>query len=353
MLTPQQQKAYKQATLLATKIGRKVADGLRREVDVTATVTPWVEQLADYTVTLMPAVDAVGVATATGHTPSKSFHHIEYGGLTDTGGFGTSAILTFAGTAISSAGGTEAYRPLRKKGLFQPLDARRYGGEVYYILGHLINHRLGGTGKDMKNLTPLFNLDNGNHYRGIEKLVLDEEKNAALDPDLVVSYSVFVTYGRTVNESIITEAKTTGHPQAAFIEQIVRAERHVPLTLVTRLRTWNVNNPAKFLTEKEKTINNNIGQNLNDYQVDRFRVGNSGILLYLEQPLHNTPAGVLVRAGLRPNEAVAIATAATSGIAFTSISDAVTRAQRIDPTLDNATLTVLLSDLVKNRRVNL
>jgi hypothetical protein len=70
---------------------------------------------------------------------------------------------------------------------------------------------LGGTGKELKNLTPLLGTDNTNHFYQIEKRMQELKAAALLNPDLVVLYTVTPTYGRTVNQTTIDEAQSLKH----------------------------------------------------------------------------------------------------------------------------------------------
>jgi hypothetical protein len=69
----------------------------------------------------------------------KTFYDVTWGGLTASQGFGTSMALSFSGNAIASKRGSNVDNKLRKVGLFSPLDLRHYGGNSYYVMGHLLN----------------------------------------------------------------------------------------------------------------------------------------------------------------------------------------------------------------------
>jgi hypothetical protein len=79
---------------------------------------------------------------------------------------------------------------------FNIINQRRNRGGSYYVLGHLLNHNLGGTGRDWANLTPLTREANSEHERVVESRV----KNA-VDAGNVVEYVVRAEYGRSVGSS--------------------------------------------------------------------------------------------------------------------------------------------------------
>ena len=253
-LNKDQRDAYTAATTVAAQIGSTVANALASNTDVTAIVGPLVTRLAQLTVILMPA----------SKKNNAPFFKIMHGGKTASDGFGTSAILTFFGNPTIT-GGSDANFNLRKEGKFAALVPRVQNTRAYYVLGHLLNGRLGGTGTDMVNLTPLFNNDNGKHYREFEKDVLAQKQLAT--PNIASSYTILATYGRAVRQDIIDEANKTLHPQRAEIARMVRAEQYVPLNLVLRFRTWDVAKPSSFITEKDAVINNDIGQDLSSYKL--------------------------------------------------------------------------------------
>jgi hypothetical protein len=99
---------------------------------------------------------------------------------------------------------------------YQIINRRRYDGGSFYVKGHLLNHNLGGTGTDWKNLTPLTGIANGIHERTVEARV-----KTAVDAGNIVFYSVRAVYGRSV--------ATSTDPD---IQEIMNEEQHVPLRLV-------------------------------------------------------------------------------------------------------------------------
>lgn len=62
------------------------------------------------------------------------------------------------------------------------------------VQGHLLNQELGGSGGDMKNLTPITRSTNSTHYAAMEKLIKDRVKNH----DEAVQYKVTPDYNKTI-----------------------------------------------------------------------------------------------------------------------------------------------------------
>jgi hypothetical protein len=56
---------------------------------------------------------------------------------------------------------------------------RRSGGPRLYVLGHLLNQRLGGTGDSSANLTPITFSMNARHYSSVESQIVDNIGTAA------------------------------------------------------------------------------------------------------------------------------------------------------------------------------
>jgi hypothetical protein len=109
---------------------------------------------------------------------------------------------------------------------FEKLNLRRKGGGSYYILGHLLNQRLGGTGADWKNLTPLSRKANAQHEISIERAV----KKAVLGKGKkTVRYEVFAVYGRSPNAKLLA-ALAADDPVRVVVEE----GAHVPSKLTIR-----------------------------------------------------------------------------------------------------------------------
>ncbi len=99
---------------------------------------------------------------------------------------------------------------------FNTINQRRNKAGSYYVLGHLLNHNIGGTGKAWKNLTPLTRDANSAH-----ESIAEARIKTAVTAGNIVYYKVEAEYGRPV-------------PQAAKkrIQEIMIEEANVPTKLI-------------------------------------------------------------------------------------------------------------------------
>lgn len=90
---------------------------------------------------------------------------LNYGGL-HSSGHGTLAHADLITENVSGGSSANSGLPYGNPAL----DLRWDGGRKFYARGHLLNADLGGTGRDWKNLTPLYQyVNNPLHYQGFEK----------------------------------------------------------------------------------------------------------------------------------------------------------------------------------------
>lgn len=73
-----------------------------------------------------------------------------------------------------------------------PLQHLTLGTKRRYVQGHLLNSRVGGSGGDTQNLTPLSYSANSTHFHHVEKKVIEEVKKGN-----TVDYSVTPDYSGT------------------------------------------------------------------------------------------------------------------------------------------------------------
>ncbi len=157
-------------------------------VDHATTIDGLVGELAQATARFMPTGDA--------NAPST----LPVYGNVNSAGYGTSATVlrlthnrSFRGSEPDRSLHTAAYRRLNQRR--SSLGSRG----SYYVLGHLLNHNLGGPGNTWQNLTPLSqganNRRSDSMLHGFEKLVKDTVD--APDPAnrKVVNFIVTANYG--------------------------------------------------------------------------------------------------------------------------------------------------------------
>jgi hypothetical protein len=181
------------------------------------------------------------------------------GGLGFTGGlragkYGTSMTANTL-TKIRMPTGT---RPRLEDPSFNIINKRRNQGGSYYILGHLLNQNLGGTGTDPTNLTPLTREANSAHERIAEARV-----KTAVEAGNIVEYKVTAIYGRSTG--------TNADPE---IQEIMNHEVDVPTSLLCEATTIT---PASMAASGAETraplvpagtpIPNVIGQATADYDL--------------------------------------------------------------------------------------
>jgi hypothetical protein len=339
--------AYQAARPIAQKIDQQLKESRRERTDLTPAIVALLDALAPHTVVLLQEQEKFAAAATP--TAGPGTYRVALAGKTPVAGFGRSMTLTFSGPAIAAQTGSPPTQAFRHQGVFADLDLRRHGQSTYYVLGHLLNDNLGGTGKDMQNLTPLFRNSNTLHETRIEKKVKEFKEQAVQGADLIVVYSVVPTYGRPVNTGLIQQLKIDGDPEADLKEKIITAEQYVPLNLVCHLHTLSPVNPGLMLHPQSLTLRNDITQGPHEYQIDPT--------IKRKQKLHSTTADVLVKAGFTPTEASLIRAAAKSN-GYKSFKDEshllglITATQLLDVAHHKAFATRLTA-LVANERVSL
>ena len=127
---------------------------------------------------------------------------------------------------------------------YDDLNKRRSssGGSSYYVKGHLLNHNIGGTGHDWKNLTPLTQVANN---RGSESMLHKFEtkvKDAAKHTKHWEVSNFFVKVGARINRSNeladLRNDQKNEKPKSkerqkwyASRESVLLAEQHIPKTV--------------------------------------------------------------------------------------------------------------------------
>ncbi|HSF55310.1 MAG TPA: DUF4157 domain-containing protein [Algoriphagus sp.] len=106
-----------------------------------------------------------------------------------TGPYGTSMEATYLTKKNPPPGSSPRVNHAR----YDLINRRKRGRGAYYIKGHLLNERLGGTGADWKNLTPLTRRANSEHERIAEARI-----KTAVNAGNIVYYKVVAQYGRTL-----------------------------------------------------------------------------------------------------------------------------------------------------------
>lgn len=153
-------------------------------------------------------------------------------------GYGTTVTVTrFPPKKQIPAGST----PGVSSDYYDILNTRRYKtGSAYYVKGHLLNHNIGGTGKDWKNLTPLTQLANN---RGQDSMLREFEtpvKEAIGKGWTVTNFVVTATtpINRASELASLNSARKGEKPLTdkrkawyAGIEKVLEAEQFIPASV--------------------------------------------------------------------------------------------------------------------------
>ncbi|MBS0029995.1 eCIS core domain-containing protein [Chitinophaga sp. 22321] len=145
---------------------------------------------------------------------------------------------------------------------FRIINQRRNGSGSFYVLGHLLNHNLGGTGLDMKNLTPLTRSANGTHHSLVEHNI-----KTSVTKGNAVEYSVTPKYERkkttTTEEKQVLSSRVA---DKAKIIEIIREETKVPKYL--ECKAYLVNPKDKTRTKFfDNNIDNDVNQRPDSYDL--------------------------------------------------------------------------------------
>ncbi|MGX5820948.1 eCIS core domain-containing protein [Chitinophaga lutea] len=111
---------------------------------------------------------------------------------------------------------------------YRIINQRRNKGGSYYVLGHLLNHNIGGTGHDMKNLTPLTRDANSAHLNMMERNV-----KTAVTQGNTLEYKVVPSYAHISKSTKAAKDKVDASSvkDKAIIKEIIDNEIYVPDSL--------------------------------------------------------------------------------------------------------------------------
>ena len=181
---------------------------------------------------------------------------------------------------------------------YRTINRRRSGNGSFYVLGHLLNHNLGGTGKDMKNLTPLTRSANGTHHSLVEHNIKSSvEKGNAVEYSVIPKYKTSHSTG--TQENRVLRAKVANK---ADIIEIIREEVYVPEAL--QCEAYLVNPVNKSRTKFfERQIPNTVDQRPESYDLVGIRRADIALdsnkvsdLVQIESPMTPSLAQAIVTA---------------------------------------------------------
>lgn len=166
---------------------------------------------------------------------------------------------------------TGGSRPSVSNDHFDDLNLRRHGNASststasYYVLGHLLNQRLGGPGNTWGNLTPLSRSGNAQHEAQVEHQV-----KTAVDQNKTVRYKVEPIYGRAVSALLSQLPSSPTSPVDLKKRKVLQQERHVATALhceVTELAPETLQPLAGGLAFTRDIPNPVADGSLDDYNV--------------------------------------------------------------------------------------
>ncbi len=225
----------------------------------------------------------------------------------------SNGLLTFGGLYKGAYGKSMVATGLTKKKMpagsepnvnepetYRIINQRRSGVGTgsYYVLGHLLNHNLGGTGLEMKNLTPLTRSANGTHHSLVESNIKTAvEKGNSVEYKITAKYSSKSTSGL---EKAVDNSKVANKDE---IKRIIREEANVPTGLDCEANYLNPDDNSKTGLIYNKTIPNILDQRPEAYDlvgIKREEIyldsGDSSLISKIESPMTTALADKIIRA---------------------------------------------------------
>lgn len=213
---------------------------------------------ADHNEQIVGLLESIGEMTT--NIMNKAFRHDvrtippTFAGLRD--GFGRGMRVMLATNDIRP--GTD---PSAVNNLWNDLNLRQSGEGSYYVRGHLLNEKLGGSGSIWENLTPLSRSGNSQHESRAESIIKPK-------PGEIPRYFLYVvtpTYGRTTNTALIAQINSPANADPPTIKaaktRIVRAEASVPTNMTCSITELDEGGKKKSgAVDATYTIENVIDQ---------------------------------------------------------------------------------------------
>ncbi|MEN8132551.1 MAG: DUF4157 domain-containing protein [Pseudomonadota bacterium] len=199
-------------------------------------------------------------------------------GATNAMGYGTSATVLRL-THNRNFEGSKPKSSLRQYAPYARLNQRRSssGRSSYYVLGHLLNHNLGGPGDTWRNLTPLSQGANNQRrdgmLHGFEKMV-----KHAVDADRKqVNFIVTANYIMASRSSEVQEAgnqarqatRDTDKRRWLAVKEVVQEEAFIPRTVSLHAYSLRPDGTRDEQLGREPEVENIPSQDLG---LDRYRV---------------------------------------------------------------------------------
>ncbi|HSE15983.1 MAG TPA: hypothetical protein VLB46_02960 [Pyrinomonadaceae bacterium] len=188
----------------------------------------------------------------------------KYGPPSSPAGWGSGMVI------LSLKKGKKGSDPTVSNKRFEDLNIRRYGNVTtasketsYYILGHLLNNKLGGPGNIWGNITPLSRKGNAQHVTQVETAVKNEVESSK-----IVRYEVQARYGRAAGALL---GKIPANPTDDVLKnkrKVLEAEQYVPSSLLCKAYTVDASGKKVGGWTLTKEVENLVeSSSLDDYNV--------------------------------------------------------------------------------------
>ncbi|WP_052162428.1 DUF4157 domain-containing protein [Aquabacterium sp. NJ1] len=183
-----------------------------------------------------------------------------YGG-TGPGGFGVSVTVE----RVTKVTAYQKPNPPANQD-WDALAKRKDGGTTYYVQGHLLNGKLGGSGTDWRNLAALTQATNNRSALSMMR-AFENDTRQAVEKGQTLSISVTMSYGHPLRQAAIDKVKKGWTPksEAQDIADIIKAEAHA---------AKNVSCVAQVIADdgsrtafKSASVSNVIDTNLDHYSL--------------------------------------------------------------------------------------
>lgn len=137
---------------------------------------------------------------------------------------------------------------------YNVLSYKRNGSSTYFILGHLLNHNLGGSGNDFRNLTPLTRKGNKDHNVDIEETVKED-----LNAGKVINYTVEPVYTKNTLKN-----KPADNKIPKYQKEVIEMEEKTPKSVKYTYKVWDIDDEAGAIT-KSDSFKNELDYNHGTY----------------------------------------------------------------------------------------
>lgn len=134
-----------------------------------------------------------------------------------------------------------------KRRFVNPANPLAVGKKPHYVLAHLINHNINGSGKDPKNVVPFYATSNTQMERVIEKHIKD-----------LVQHGLAAYYNIDLGPKVdMTAGRQQAHKNCMMQEQrdIIETEQYLPQWLEATVKVWTSTGAWQTIVPPTKIMN--------------------------------------------------------------------------------------------------